>query len=358
MSEAAALRTAYADRFATVALDNLAQAYPYAAHHATAGPDDRALPVELHPAFASSYDWHSSVHMHRLATLLLETGVTFPLADRLGAVLAANLSAENLAVEAEYLRRHPLYERPYGWGWALALAASVANSRVPVVATLAPGFEPLNGVLFDHVLTWVAKAPGPVRHGVHSNSAFGLRHALLAARALGRTDVENAVADAAQRWFLRDAGWPFVWERSGQDFLSPGFAEAELMAAVLGADRFAEWAAAFFSALEPGSRVLAPATVIDAHDGQQVHLFGLGLSTSAAASRVAVTLRSNGVGGELGLGNKGRVAELIDLLEGAARRLLPAGLEAAVSDEFMSSHWLATFAWDALEALPGSELVA
>ncbi|WP_162940058.1 DUF2891 family protein [Gryllotalpicola protaetiae] len=353
MSEAAALRTAFADRFAAVALDNFAQAYPYAAHHTTAGPDDRALPVELHPAFASSYDWHSSVHMHWLATRLLETGVTFPLADRLGTALAANLRAENLAVEAEYLRRHPLYERPYGWGWALALAASVANSRVPVIATLAPGFEPLAAVLFDHMLAWVATAPEPVRHGVHGNSAFALRHALLAARALGRADVEDAVTDAAQRWFLRDAGWPFAWERSGQDFLSPGFVEAELMAAVLGADRFTEWGTAFFAELTETSTVLAPASVLDAHDGQQVHLFGLGLSTSAAASRVAVTLRSNGTGGELGLGNKGRVAQLIELLEDAAPRLLPAGLEAAVSDEFMSSHWLATFAWDALEALPG-----
>ncbi|GAA4190376.1 DUF2891 domain-containing protein [Gryllotalpicola kribbensis] len=351
-TDAPALRAAHADRFAQVVLDNFAQPYPYAAHHTTAGPDDRALPVELHPAFASSYDWHSSVHMHWLATRLLEFGVSAPLSDRLAAALAANLAAENLEVEAEYLRRHPRYERPYGWAWALSLAASVSRSRVPVIATLAPGFAPLTEVLFDHVLAWVARTPEPVRHGVHSNSAFGLRHALLAARALGRDDVAHAVTDAARRWFLRDAAWPFTWERSGQDFLSPGFAEAELMAAALGADELTAWATGFFAELAPTSAVLAPARVLDAHDGQQVHLFGLGLSTSAAASRVAVTLRSNGVGGESGLGNTGRVAELIELLEGAAPRLLPAGIEAAVSDEFMSSHWLATFAWDALEALP------
>ncbi|WP_344755153.1 DUF2891 family protein [Gryllotalpicola koreensis] len=353
MTDAAAARAAYADRFAAVVLDNFAQAYPYAAHHTTADAEDRALPGELHPAFASSYDWHSSVHMHWLATRLLEFGVSFPLADRLGAAVAANLSAPNLAVEAAYLRRHPLYERPYGWGWALALAASVARSRVPVIATLAPGFEPFTAVLFEHVLAWVARTPEPVRHGVHSNSAFGLRHALQAAHVLGRDDVADAVTDAARRWFLRDTGWPFTWERSGQDFLSPGFAEAELMAVVLGADEFTSWATGFFSELTDASAVLAPASVLDVHDGQQVHLFGLGLSTSAAASRVAVTLRSNGIGGELGLGNKGRVAELIELLEAAAPRLLPAGLDAAVSDEFMSSHWLATFAWDALDALPG-----
>jgi hypothetical protein len=337
----------YVDAFARIALDNFSRPYPYAAHHATSGPDDRALPVELHPAFASSYDWHSSVHMHWLATRLVERELSFPLADRLGAALAANLSAENLAVEAEYLRRHPLYERPYGWAWALALAASVAQSPVPLVATLAPGFAPLTAVLFEHVLAWVERAPEPVRHGVHSNSAFGLRHALLAARSLGRDDVSAAVTDAARRWFGADAAWPFRWERSGQDFLSPGLAEADLMAAALGGDEFAAWAAAFFTELSASSAVLAPATVLDVHDGQQVHLFGLGLSSSAAASRVAAALRSGGVGGN------GRTAELIAVLEDAAPRLLPAGLEAAVSEEFMSSHWLATFAWDALEALPG-----
>jgi hypothetical protein len=152
------------------------------------------------------------------------------------------------------------------------------------------------------------------------------------------------VTDAARRWFAADAGWPFRWERSGQDFLSPGFAEAELMAAALDADEFPGWAAAFFSELSPSSAVLAPATVLDVHDGQQVHLFGLGLSTSAAASRVAAALRASGAGDD---------DRLAGMLEEAAPRLLPAGLEAAVSEEFMSTHWLATFAWDALEALPG-----
>ncbi|MFC4242378.1 DUF2891 family protein [Gryllotalpicola reticulitermitis] len=348
----------YAERFARVALANFAQHYPYAAHHTTSGPGDVALPSELHPAFASSYDWHSSVHMHWLATRLLDAeparladgGLAVALED----TLAANLSAGNLAAEAAYLRAHPLYERPYGWAWALALAASVTTSPAPAIAALAPGFAPLTEVLFDHVVDWVARAPEPVRHGVHGNSAFGLRLVLQAARVLGRDDVEKAVVDSAIRWFGADRAWPFAYERSGQDFLSPGFAEADLMAAVLDADGFASWAVGFFSELAPGARVLTPATVLDQHDGQQVHLYGLGLSTSAACSRVAATLRSNGIGGTSGNGNKGRVAELIELLESAAPGLLPAGLEASVSEEFMSSHWLATFAWDALTALPSA----
>ncbi|WP_022882648.1 DUF2891 family protein [Gryllotalpicola ginsengisoli] len=336
------LQRAHADAFARVVLDNLSRPYPYAAHHTTAGPDDRPLPVELHPAFATSYDWHSCVHMTWLGTRLLEFGVAFPAADRLAGALQAALTAENLAVEADYLRAHPLFERPYGWGWALALAASAAGSDVPVVAALAPGFAPLTDVLVERVIGWLAAAPEPVRHGVHGNSAFGMRLALGAARELGRDDAAQAIEAAARRWFGEDRDWPFEYERSGQDFLSPGFAEADLMAAVLPPDEFGAWASGFFGRLSGEASVLTPATVLDPSDGQQVHLYGLGLSTSAAASRVARALRA--AGGQ---------DELIGWLEHAAPALLPAALEAAVSEEFMSSHWLATFAWDALEQLPG-----
>lgn len=33
--------------------------------------------------------------------------------------------------------------------------------------------------------------------------------------------------------------------------------------------------------------------------------------------------------------------------------LMAPGLEAAVSDEYVSSHWLATFAWEAVQTSPG-----
>ena len=74
----------WADGFAAVALDNLSRRYPYEAHHQTSGDDDRALPIELHPAFATSYDWHSSVHMHWLSARLLAFGVDEDLEAVLG----------------------------------------------------------------------------------------------------------------------------------------------------------------------------------------------------------------------------------------------------------------------------------
>ncbi|WP_214982556.1 DUF2891 family protein [Curtobacterium sp. ISL-83] len=309
-------RAAWAERFAEVALDNTTREYPYAAQHTTTGPEDRALPVELHPAFATSYDWHSSVHMHWLAARLVGYGLSAGLEERITSVLQAHLGAEQLRTEAAYLRATPHFERPYGWAWLMRLAAEVSGSAVPTIRALAPGFVLVVDVLEDLVTRWVVGAAHPVRHGVHSNAAFGLLLVLEGARSLGRADLVATVEQTAVQWFGDDAGWPFAWERSGHDFLSAGLAEADLMRAVLPAEEFAVWARGFLSEVRPGVAVLRPAEVRDENDPQQVHLFGLDLSRSGAARRIADALRQSGPG----------VAELGALLDGAADHLLVSGL--------------------------------
>ncbi|PZE64072.1 DUF2891 family protein [Curtobacterium sp. MCBD17_021] len=333
-------RSAWAAGFAAVALDNITREYPYAAHHTTSGPDDRALPVELHPAFATSYDWHSSVHMHWLAARLVAFGVPADLEARITSVLQAHLSEAHLATEAAYLRATPHYERPYGWAWLMRLAAEVSASEAPAVRALAPGFAPVVEVLEDLVTRWVDGAAHPVRHGVHSNSAFGLLLVLEGARSLGRHDLVATVERAAREWFGADAGWPFAWERSGHDFLSAGLAEADLMRAVLPADEFAPWARSFLVQVTEGDAVLTPTVVRDENDPQQVHLFGLDLSRAGSARRIADALRAAGADG----------VETAALLDAAADSLLAAGLAASVGEEYYSTHWLASFAWDAMEA--------
>ncbi len=335
-------RAAWADRFAAVAAENTTREYPYAAHHTTSGPDDRALPVELHPAFATSYDWHSSVHMHWLATRLVAHGLSDGLEARLTSILQAHLTTDHLATEAAYLRGTPHYERPYGWAWLARLAAEVSASEVPAIRQLAPGFAPVVDVLEDLVTRWVDGAAHPVRHGVHSNSAFGLLLVLEAARSLGRDALAATVERATREWFGDDAGWPFAWERSGHDFLSAGLAEADLVRAVLPADEFATWAQAFFAEVQPGDAILRSTVVRDENDPQQVHLFGLDLSRAGAARRIADALRADG--------SPGAGAGIAGLLDDAADRLLASGLAASVGEEYYSTHWLASFAWDAMEA--------
>ncbi|PMD04431.1 DUF2891 domain-containing protein, partial [Brevibacterium paucivorans] len=53
-----------------MALENVTREFPYAAHHVQRDHADLKQPVQMHPAFGNSFDWHSSVHMHWLLTQL------------------------------------------------------------------------------------------------------------------------------------------------------------------------------------------------------------------------------------------------------------------------------------------------
>lgn len=323
----------YVTPFATVALSNITRDYPYAAHHVANSLVDIAPANEKNPAFANSFDWHSSVHMHYLLVSLLgtEAGAQASWRDEAVEILTEHLSAQNMLAEAAFLRSNPTWERPYGWAWAVELAGALEASPDPELRSLHPAVAVLASTVFDLTVAWLPKTPEPVRHGVHSNTAFGLRRILLGARRVGRTDVVSAIESAARRFYLDDRAWNFSQERSGQDFLSGGLCEADLMVEVLEAEELAEWLPGFLSELSADSPALSPVEVLDPTDGYQSHLYGLGLSVAASVMRVAPRLPE-------------RTSELLSTVDA----LMAPGLEAAVSDEYMSSHWVATFAWEAL----------
>lgn len=344
---------AMVDALAGVALQNLSREYPYAAHHVQTSAQDLLLPVQLHPSFATSFDWHSSVHMHwLLATLVEVTAERSPApawrADAL-AVLSDHLAAQKLAVEADYLRANPTWERPYGWAWAAQLVQTLATARTPELAALAAGAVPLLDAIADLTLAWLGNTTIPVRHGLHINAAFGLRRLLLVAREAGRSELAAGIEEAARRFYLSDTDWAFHQERSGQDFLSAGLCEADLMILVLDRDELAAWLPRFLSGLTADSEILTPVPVIDPTDGYQSHLDGLGLTAAASGLRIAEALEVLGEqttrGEHVASGTHTAAA-----LRQAAPTLMAPGLAAAVSDEYMASHWLATFAWEALVA--------
>lgn len=339
----------YAEPFAKVVIDNLTTEFPYAAHHVQRDEADLLLPRQMHPAFANSFDWHSSVHMHWLGTQLVEH-VSADAAARIVGLLQEHLTAENMRVEAEYVAANSSWERPYGWAWAAQLVDALYESRVPELAALAEGARPLLDAVMDAVRAWLPAMPEPVRHGVHSNTAFGLRRLLLVARRRGYADVAELIAEHARRFYGADARWPFAYERSGHDFLSAGMCEADLMCEVLEGE-LAGWLPGFVAELAEDARsraegrgglprVLQAVAPIDASDGHQSHLDGLGLTLAASGLRVARAL--DALDAE---------PELAAALRDAAPQLMRNGLAAATTDEFMASHWLATFGWEALAEL-------
>ena len=326
--------------WAETVLAVLETAHPWASGHVSTGPDDcDVTPARLHPAFHGSFDWHSSVHMQWSAVRLLgeaRAQLGDPLADRVRALLDARLTPEHGRVEAAYLREHPAWERPYGWAWVATLAAEVDGCRTEEAAPWREATSPLAETVAELMLAWLPRTTHPVRHGVHSNSAFALALAHEAFGRLGRADVVAAVEGKAREWYAEDRDCPSAWEPGGEDFLSPALCEAELMRRVLPPGELEPWLARFLPGLAAeGDSLLDVPEVGDRTDGKAVHLFGLALSR-------AWLLRS--LAGHLAPDRRERA------LYAASAQVSSVEGE-IVGGDLMSTHWLVSFALLAEDAL-------
>ena len=142
--------------WAKTIIDGLNRPFPWGSAHQSSGPDDvDVTPWRLHPAFHGCLDWHSSVHMQWSAVTLLRCAnqvIDHTTIDALNGVLNDRLTDENARVEAEYLRIHRGYERPYGWGWATLLAAQCA----PLTGTTwASATRIISLQVFENLLAWL-----------------------------------------------------------------------------------------------------------------------------------------------------------------------------------------------------------
>ena len=322
---------ARAGELAATALRTVRTEYPYDLRVLYRGPQEAPRrPRDRHPAFYGSFDWHSAVEMHWVLLRLLRRFPDEVPADEITAVLDEHLTPEAIATERAYYVASPGAQRPYGWGWALTLHEEAATWSE--ASRWAEALAPLADHFLDAIADWLPRAPYPVRHGVHPNSAFGLIRALPSARrraAAGDDAVLRAIEAAAARWFAADVDAPTRWEPSGADFLSPVLTEAVLMSDLLPADRFESWLSAFLPRLAEGPP-FEPAVVADSSDGQTAHLHGLNLSRAWALRRIARALPD-------------RDPRRAVLLEDARRHAEPELAEVSGSD-YMVEHWLAAYA--------------
>ncbi len=319
-----------AEKFAALALAGLGREWPHSFQHLAHRPREMGLPRELHPAFYGCYDWHSAVHGHWTLARIVRLHPRSPAARRGRAALDRHLTPGNLAAELAYFQApdRGRFERPYGWGWLLALAAEVRAGREPCFRAWARAIRPLEKFIAESFCRYLPRLPYPVRSGVHTNTAFGMTLALDYARATGRPRLEATLVAHARRFYVADRDAPLAWEPSGEDFLSPALTEADLMARVLAPGEFRRWLARFLPGLAEGrlSSLARPPRVFDRGDGKQVHLDGLCLSRAWVLDLIAAAQPAN--------------AEV----RAAARRHARAGLARVSSGDYAGEHWLATFA--------------
>ena len=99
-------------------------------------------------------------------------------------------------------------------------------------------------------------------------------------RISGDINFEALLTSRIKALYLEDKNCPLNYEPSGQDFLSPCLAEADLMRRVMKEQDYAVWLSEFFPTLteKSASDWLVPGVVTDKSDGKLAHLDGLNIS--------------------------------------------------------------------------------
>jgi len=331
---AGGLDEAAAGRFAALALHCVHLEYPNKIAHTLASDADVRPPRALTPAFYGCYDWHSSVHGHWLLARLARLHPDAAFAAPARAALDRSLTAANIEAEAVYLRGtdRVSFERPYGLAWLLQLTAELRDWKDPDAARWAAILQPLEQEAAARIRSWLPKLHYPIRVGEHAQTAFAF--GLIRDWAVTTGDTEMlALIDARSRdYYGRDVACPLAYEPSGQDFLSPCLAEADLMRRVLPRAEFAEWLSAFLPqvARDGSAGWLEPGIVTDRTDGKLAHIDGLNLSRAWMLEGIASNLPKD---------DARRAA-----LSAAARRHAESALPAVTGEHYAGGHWLGSFA--------------
>lgn len=327
-----------AARFADLALACVAKEYPNKIAHVMSGDADAKPPHLLTPAFFGCYDWHSAVHGHWLLARLARTYPEAPFAAPAKAALGQSLTPEKIAAEAAYLNGpgRVSFERPYGLAWLLQLGAELRGWDDPQAKSWSAALEPLERAAAKRITDWLPKLSRPIRIGEHDQTAFAFGLILDWARAAKNAELEELVRSRSEAYYLADKTCPLSYEPSGQDFLSPCIAEADLMRRILPPERFAPWLGDFLpqipKAIEAAGAPswLEPAIVTDPTDPKLAHLDGLNLSRAWMLEGIVSGLPADDP----------RLPEL----RATALRHRKAGLAAVTGEHYEGGHWLGSFA--------------
>ncbi len=334
MMNAGTLDSRTAERFANLALDCVHREYPNKIAHAMNSDADAKPPRQLTPAFYGCFDWHSSVHGHWLLARVARLLPGDPVAARAKAALARSLSASNLQTEAAYLKDagRTSFERPYGLAWLLQLTADLRQWEDAEARQWSANLKPLEDAAVERISEWLGKLPHPVRSGEHSNTAFGLGLMIDYARVAHNGAFEQLLARKGREFYLNDKACPLNYEPSGEDFMSPCIAEADVMRRLLPRDEYARWLGLFLPVIpkDSSTKWLRPGVVTDPTDGKLAHLDGLNLSRAWMLDRIGVALPAGDP----------RVASLRATATEHARD----GLKAVTGEHYEGGHWLGSFA--------------
>ena len=187
--------------------------------------------------------------------------------------------------------------------------------------------DPLGAQALDVVNPFTEEVIGRVP----SSSIADAERAVTAARARN-AGFERLVEARARDYYLGDRACPLAYEPSGEDFLSPCLAEADVMRRVLRQVEFAKWLKEFLPQIPTTATAdWLPVTISpDPSDPKLAHLDGLNLSRAWMVEGILSALPADDP----------RRFALTSVAE-AHRR---AGLAAVTGEHYEGGHWIGSFA--------------
>ncbi|CAF1450204.1 unnamed protein product [Adineta steineri] len=324
-------------RFASLALSCVHREYPNKIAHVLTSDADIHAPRDLTPAFYGCFDWHSAVHGHWLLARLAR--IDKNLTNECCQALKQSLTKEKLESELKYINnaQRQAFERPYGLAWLLQLAMELdewsqeEKDNSNEIHQWRENIRPLEILIVDRLSSWLPKLSFPVRSGEHSQTAFALGLSLDYARHVKNLKFAQIIEEQSLRFFSSDKLYPFNYEPSGEDFLSAGLAEADLMRRVMQKNNqeFIHWFNEFLPVNNLSSS-LEPPSIADPTDPKLIHLAGLCLSRAWMLEGIIEALPFN--------------SEQRNQLDQLSKRNAQAGLIAINESHYEGGHWLGTFA--------------
>lgn len=319
-------------------LSCIPQEFPNKTSHLSNSITDHKLaPSELHPAFFGCLDWHSSVHGHWLLVRILKTYPDIANRDSIVNLLESSFQAEKIKEEAEYFGKYKdsgTFERTYGWAWLLKLDEELKTWNNPLGEKWHQTLQPLTATIVKLWKNYLPKQTYPNRTGVHPNTAFGLCFALDWARCNNDTAFEHAIVKRSMAFYANNHHMPAYLEPDGSDFFSPSLEAADLMSRIYSRKKFTQWFSNYYDT-ESLNHLLELPVVSDRSDFQIVHLDGLAFSRAWCLKSIASKLYQQ--------------PEKAKLLQQKADSFIEKSIPNISIDNYGGSHWLASFAFYALQ---------
>lgn len=335
VSQKLKLELAEAQKIIALPLHCLEVEYPNKLGQVLASDAELKSPKQLRPIFYGCFDWHSSAHGYWSVVKLIKQ---FPELDTNGsidALVTKVFTAENVATERAFFEQdhNKNFERTYGWAWFFKLQEELYTWKDnPKAQQWYRTLQPLENIFVDRYLTYLPKLNYPIRTGTHDNTAFGMALSLEYAETVGNEKLKEVITQKAKDLFLNDTNCPIAYEPSGHDFLSPCLQEAWLLSKVLETNEYKNWLQKFLPQLFDTNFDLEVGKVSDRTDGHLVHLDGLNFSRATCLFQIVKKLPE------------------LQHLKPIAEKHFNAAFPNISNDDYMGSHWLGSFALQALDA--------